>query len=40
VCLATHGRSGLSRLLGGSVSQTLAAECPRPLLLVRPARGE
>jgi len=36
VCLATHGRSGLSRLLGGSVTRSLAASCPRPLLLVRP----
>lgn len=40
VCLATHGRTGLSRLLGGSVAQALAAECPRPLLLVRPGRPE
>jgi sulfoxide reductase heme-binding subunit YedZ len=38
VCLASHGRSGLSRLLGGSVAQALAETCPRPLLLVRPAQ--
>ncbi|HSJ96318.1 MAG TPA: universal stress protein [Myxococcota bacterium] len=40
VCLATRGRSGLSRLLGGSVVQEVAASCARPLLLVRPRREE
>jgi len=40
VCLATHGRSGLSRLLGGSVVQALAGSCPKPLLLVRSQRED
>jgi nucleotide-binding universal stress UspA family protein len=40
VCLATRGRSGLSRLLGGSVVQEVAASCARPLLLVRTRREE
>jgi nucleotide-binding universal stress UspA family protein len=40
VCLATHGRSGVSRLLGGSVVRALVASCAKPLLLVRPPREE
>jgi nucleotide-binding universal stress UspA family protein len=40
VCLATHGRSGISRLLGGSVVRALVASCPKPLLLVRPPRED
>jgi nucleotide-binding universal stress UspA family protein len=37
ICLGTHGRSGVSRLFGGSVAREIAAESPRPLLLVHPA---
>lgn len=37
ICIGTHGRSGLSRLLGGSVARSLAERSPRPLLLVHPA---
>jgi nucleotide-binding universal stress UspA family protein len=40
ICMGTHGRSGLSRLLGGSVAREIAAESPRPLFLVNPAAGE
>jgi len=40
ICLGTHGRSGLSRLLGGSVAREIAAQSPRPLLLVHPAAAE
>ena len=37
ICMGTHGRSGLSRLLGGSVAREIAAESPRPLFLIHPA---
>jgi nucleotide-binding universal stress UspA family protein len=37
ICMGTHGRSGLSRLLGGSVAREVAASSPRPLFLVHPA---
>ena len=40
ICMGTHGCSGLSRLLGGSVAREIAAESPRPLLLVNPAAAE
>jgi len=36
VVLATHGRSGLSRLRHGSVAQEVLRRCVRPLLLVPP----
>lgn len=36
ICLATHGRSGLSKALLGSVAQELLRHAPRPLLLVQP----
>jgi nucleotide-binding universal stress UspA family protein len=35
--LATHGRSGLSRLLLGSVAENVLAKAWHPMLLVRPA---
>ena len=38
VCVATQGRTGLARLLLGSVARELVDRCPRPLLLVRPER--
>jgi nucleotide-binding universal stress UspA family protein len=39
VVLGTHGRHGVSRLLLGSVAESLARQCPVPVLLVR-AAGE
>lgn len=36
LALATHGRTGLSRLAAGSVAARLIAESPVPLLLYRP----
>lgn len=36
VAMATHGRSGLSRLLRGSVAERVLRRCPRPLLLWNP----
>jgi nucleotide-binding universal stress UspA family protein len=37
VCMSTHGCSGLTHLIGGSVAQEVARKIRRPLLLVRPA---
>ncbi len=36
ICMSTHGRSGLTRLLAGSVAQAVLARCRKPLLLVHP----
>ncbi|WP_375765544.1 universal stress protein [Archangium gephyra] len=36
ICLATHGRSGLSKALLGSVAQEVLQGSTRPVLLVRP----
>lgn len=36
VALATHGRTGLRRLLMGSVAEQLVRRLPKPLLLARP----
>jgi nucleotide-binding universal stress UspA family protein len=36
VAMATHGRSGLSRLVRGSVAEEILRHCSRPLLLVNP----
>nr|WP_053066827.1 universal stress protein [Archangium gephyra] len=36
ICLATHGRSGLSKALVGSVAQEVLQASTRPVLLVRP----
>ncbi|QRN93491.1 universal stress protein [Archangium violaceum] len=36
ICLATHGRSGLSKALVGSVAQEVIQSSSRPVLLVRP----
>jgi nucleotide-binding universal stress UspA family protein len=38
VVMSTHGRSGLSRLLGGSVAQAVLGRSPVPILLVPPER--
>jgi len=36
ICLATHGRSGLTKALAGSVAQEVLQASTRPVLLVRP----
>jgi nucleotide-binding universal stress UspA family protein len=36
ICLGTHGGSGLSKALLGSVAQKVMASSKRPLLVVRP----
>ena len=36
VCIASHGRSGLSRALMGSVADKLLRACRRPVLVLRP----
>jgi len=36
ICLGTHGRSGVSKALLGSVAQRVMARSPRPLFLVKP----
>ena len=40
VALTTHGRSGVSRWVHGSVASKIAQECRRPVLLVRPCPPE
>lgn len=37
ICMSTHGRSGFSRLLFGSVAQKVAAYFKGPVLLWRPS---
>lgn len=36
ICIASHGRSGLSRALVGSVADRLMRACSRPVLVLRP----
>ncbi len=36
VCIASHGRSGISRALFGSVAEKLMQACHRPVLVLRP----
>jgi nucleotide-binding universal stress UspA family protein len=36
ICCSTHGRSGLSKTLMGSVAQKVLAQSSRPLFLIRP----
>ena len=36
ICLATHGRSGLTQALAGSVAQEVVRRSTRPVLLIRP----
>ncbi len=36
VAMTTHGRSGLKRILRGSVAERVLRRCPRPLLLWNP----
>ena len=40
ICLATHGRSGLTRALAGSVAQEVLMNGTRPVFMVRPPRDE
>jgi nucleotide-binding universal stress UspA family protein len=39
IAMATHGRSGLSRLVSGSVTEKVLREAPCPMLVVRPAKS-
>jgi nucleotide-binding universal stress UspA family protein len=36
ICIGTHGRSGLSKVIMGSVAQAVLTKTPRPVLLVKP----
>jgi nucleotide-binding universal stress UspA family protein len=36
ICLGSHGRSGLSRAVMGSVAETVARDARRPVLIIRP----
>ena len=40
IAIATHGRSGLVRLVMGSVTEHVLGKTTLPLFLVRPARAE
>lgn len=40
VAMATHGRTGLSRWVFGSVAEKVLHAAPKPLLLVRPHEGD
>jgi nucleotide-binding universal stress UspA family protein len=40
ICLATHGHSGLTRALAGSVAQEVLTNGTRPVFIVRPPRDE
>lgn len=40
VVMSTHGRSGLSRLIYGSVAEAILAHSPAPILLVRVTKDE
>ncbi|HYH96942.1 universal stress protein [Hyalangium sp.] len=40
ICLATHGHSGLTRALAGSVAQEVLMNGTRPMFMVRPPRDE
>ena len=37
ICLGTHGGSGWSKAMAGSVAQKVMASSKRPLLVIRPA---
>lgn len=39
ICMATHGRSGLSETIAGSVARRVLARNPRPVVVVGPAPG-
>lgn len=38
-CLSSHGRSGISKAIAGSVSQRVLTESRRPLFVIRPPRA-
>ena len=40
ICLSSHGRSGVSKLLAGSVAQAVMERSHRPLLVIRPPRAD
>jgi nucleotide-binding universal stress UspA family protein len=40
IVMTTHGRSGLSRLIFGSVAESVVRHAPCPVLLVRATEGE
>jgi nucleotide-binding universal stress UspA family protein len=40
IAMATHGKTGLTRTLMGSVSSAVVRQAPCPVLLVRPEAGE
>ena len=40
VVVGTHGRTGLRRLMLGSVAERVVREAPCPVLVVRPPEGE
>lgn len=40
IVLGTHGRSGLGRLLFGSVAEAVLREAPCPVLTIKPPRSE
>ncbi|MBJ6762525.1 universal stress protein [Myxococcaceae bacterium JPH2] len=40
ICMASHGRTGLSRALAGSVAQEVIMHGVRPVFVVRPPRDE
>lgn len=39
VCMGTHGRSGLSELVAGSIAGGVAKACRATLILIRPRRN-
>jgi nucleotide-binding universal stress UspA family protein len=39
IALATHGRSGLSRVVMGSIADYVMKESGLPILLIRPRKG-
>ncbi len=40
ICLSSHGRSGLSKALAGSVAQRVLTESHQPLFVIRPPRKD
>ena len=40
VAMTTHGRSGMERMLHGSVAQYLCKHMTVPLMMVRPSKGD
>jgi nucleotide-binding universal stress UspA family protein len=40
IAIATHGRSGITRWVFGSVADKLVRSCSVPILLIRPPRSE